>query len=272
LIKPPSIARIQQKLETLPKLSEFMNIRVGVQTGNNKVFIVSKSHIPKGEEAIFIPYLSDREMEVYTTPQKVSQYLFYPYFEEKLLEEDELRNKYPKTWKYLLSDKEQLESRAALKKNNTLWWQLDRPRCDYLLQPKIISPHLSIMPRFSLDFEGKFAVIRSPIIYPKDRQIESDLLRYFVAVLNSSICYRYISEYSHKYGSGYSMLEPKTLLKTPIPDPTKVSSFDMSQLLRLVDQRFLASGKEAIQLEIEIDKAVSKLYGFTEEDCSIYGV
>jgi hypothetical protein len=46
----------------------------------------------------------------------------------------------------------------------------------------------------------------------------------------------------------------------------------MSQLLRLVDQRFLASGKEAIQLEIEIDKAVSKLYGFTEEDCSIYGV
>jgi len=54
--------------------------------------------------------------------------------------------------------------------------------------------------------------------------------------------------------------------------PTKVSSFDMSQLLRLVDQRFLASGKEAIQLEIEIDKAVSKLYGFTEEDCSIYGV
>jgi hypothetical protein len=258
LIKPPSIARIQQKLETLPKLSEFMNIRVGVQTGNNKVFIVSKSHIPKGEEAIFIPYLSDREMEVYTTPQKVSQYLFYPYFEEKLLEEDEIRNKYPKTWKYLLLHQEMLESRYAVKKENKSWWQLDSPRCDYLLRPKIISPHLSI--------------IRSPIIYPKDRQLESDLLRYFVAILNSSICYRYISEHSHKYGSGYSMLEPKTLLKTPVPDPTKVSSFDMSQLLRLVDQRFLASGKEAIQLEIEIDKAVSKLYGFTEEDCSIYGV
>ncbi|MBD2599866.1 MULTISPECIES: Eco57I restriction-modification methylase domain-containing protein [Microcystis] len=272
LIKPPSIARIQQKLETLPKLSEFMNIRVGVQTGNNKVFIVSKSHIPKGEEAIFIPYLSDREMEVYTTPQKVSQYLFYPYFEEKLLEEDEIRNKYPKTWKYLLLHQEMLESRYAVKKENKSWWQLDSPRCDYLLRPKIISPHLSIMPRFSLDIEGKFAVIRSPIIYPKDRQLESDLLRYFVAILNSSICYRYISEHSHKYGSGYSMLEPKTLLKTPVPDPTKVSSFDMSQLLRLVDQRFLASGKEAIQLEIEIDKAVSKLYGFTEEDCSIYGV
>jgi hypothetical protein len=211
-------------------------------------------------------------MEVYTTPQKVSQYLFYPYFEEKLLEEDEIRNKYPKTWKYLLLHQEMLESRYAVKKENKSWWQLDSPRCDYLLRPKIISPHLSIMPRFSLDIEGKFAVIRSPIIYPKDRQLESDLLRYFVAILNSSICYRYISEHSHKYGSGYSMLEPKTLLKTPVPDPTKVSSFDMSQLLRLVDQRFLASGKEAIQLEIEIDKAVSKLYGFTEEDCSIYGV
>lgn len=85
VIKPPSIARIQQKLETLPKLSKFMNIGQGVATGNNKVFIMPKSHIPRGEEDIFIPYLSDREMEVYTTPQKVSQYLFYPYMEEAIL-------------------------------------------------------------------------------------------------------------------------------------------------------------------------------------------
>ncbi|MFM7578089.1 MAG: hypothetical protein ACKO5Q_14265, partial [Microcystaceae cyanobacterium] len=100
-----------------------------------------------------------------------------------------------------------------------------------------------------------FAVVRSPVIYPKEHRIESDLLerpvenellRYFVAILNSSVCYRYVSEHSHKYGSGYSMLEPKTLLKTPVPDPTKISSSEMSQLLRLVDKRFLSSGNEAI--------------------------
>jgi len=286
LLQPPSIARIQNKLESLPKISDFMKIGVGVQTGNNKVFIIPKALVPKGEMDIFIPYLSDREMKSYNTPQQVEKYLFYPYVENHLLEENEIRATYPKTWKYLSQFKNELESRAALKKNNELWWQLDRPRLECIQLPKIISPHLSIMPRFSLDIDGKFAVVRSPVIYPKERQIEIDsdcesdlldrpveneLLRYFVAILNSSICYRYISEHSHKYGSGYSMLEPKTLLKTPVPDPTKISSSEMSQLLRLVDKRFLSSGNEAIQLEIEIDRAVSKLYGFTDEECSIYG-
>ena len=280
LLQPPSITRIQNKLESLPKISDFMRIGVGVQTGNNKVFIIPKSLVPKGEMNIFIPYLSDREMKSYNTTNQVEKYLFYPYIENKLLEENEIRAKYPKTWKYLLKYKNELESRAALK-NNELWWQLDRPRLEFIRLPKIISPHLSIVPRFCLDTEGKFAVVRSPVIYPKERRVESDLLerpvenellRYFVAILNSSVCYRYVSEHSHKYGSGYSMLEPKTLLKTPVPDPTKISSSEMSQLLRLVDKRLLSSGNEAIQLEIEIDQAVSKLYGFTNEECSIYGV
>ena len=65
VIKPPSIARIQQKLETLPKLSEFMNIGQGVATGHNKVFIMPKSHIPKGEEAISLTRRSPRALPRY---------------------------------------------------------------------------------------------------------------------------------------------------------------------------------------------------------------
>ena len=210
-------------------------------------------------------------MRAYATPQEVEKYIFYPYIDKQLLDERDLKSEYPQTWQYLLPYREKLESRYSVKKNKKIWWELDSPRYDYLLQPKIISPHLSIVPRFSFDVKGEFAVVRSLVIYPKKREIENDLLRYFIALLNSSICYRYISKNSDKYGSSYTMLEPKTLLKTPVPDPTTVSSSEMSQLLRLVDKRFLSSGNEAIQLEIEIDHAVSKLYGFTDEECSIYG-
>ncbi|MBD1869441.1 hypothetical protein H6F95_19470 [Cyanobacteria bacterium FACHB-471] len=272
IIQHPSLASIQRKLEALPTIGEFMNIRVGLQTGNNKIFIVSQRQIPKGEEAIFIPFLSDREMESYTVPNEVESYLFYPYVEGKRLDENELRKSYPRTWEYLSLHKEKLQTRAAVKKNQILWWELERPRSEYLLQPKIVSPHLAIMPRFSIDNEGKLSVVRSPIIYPKERNVESDLLRYFAAVLNSSICYRYIAEHSHRYGSGYSMLEPKSLLKTPVPDPTKVAPSVMNSLLLLVDKRLLASGLEILRIENEIDELVADLYGFTEQERSMYGV
>jgi hypothetical protein len=271
ILQPPSITSIEEKLDALPRMSDFMRVQVGVKTGNNKVFIISEREIPQGEEEIFIPFLSDREMESYTTPQKVKEYLFYPYFEGARIEESELKIKYPQTWNYLLQYKNKLESRASLKNRNKPWWDLDRARADDLIQPKIVSPHLAVMPRFSLDNDGKFAVVRSPIIFPKNRNIEHDLLRYFVAVLNSSICYRYITEHSHKYGSGYSMLEPKTLLKTPIPDPTKIQPYIMQQLLVLIDKRFLASGNEIIELEIEINKIVTDIYGLNEHERSIYG-
>ena len=271
IIQPPTTANIQAKLKSLPLIGEFMRIQVGVQTGNKKVFIMPKSRIPKGEENVFVPLLSVREMTSYSTPQRVKEYLFYPYSDGEILDENELKDKYPKTWEYLLQHKSKLESRAALKNSNKPWWDLDRPRIDYLMQPKIVSPHLAVMPRFAIDIEGKFAVDRSPVIYPKDRNLENDLLRYFVAILNSSICYRYIGKHSHKYRSGYSMLEPKSLLKTPVPDPTKVPSSTMYNLLLLVDKRLLASGSEIVDIEIEIDHIVADLYGFSEEELAIYG-
>ncbi|WP_409878024.1 Eco57I restriction-modification methylase domain-containing protein [Dendronalium sp. ChiSLP03b] len=272
VLLPPSLSAIQRKLEALPKIGDFTHIRVGLQTGNNKVFIIPDSKLPKNEREIFIPLLSDREMESYCVPEKVSTYLFYPYIDGHRLEEDDIKNKFPKTWDYLLKHKNKLESRASARKKQILWWELERPRFEYLTRPKIVSPHLAIMPRFSLDREGKYAVIRSPIIYLKQQNAEYDLLRYFTAILNSTICYNYIAEHSHKYGSGYSMLEPKSMMKTPVPDPTKVSTSIMHRLLLLVDKRLLASGPDIIKLEIEIDEIVSDLYGFNAEERSIYGI
>ena len=271
VIQPPSLTSIQNKLEALPTIGEFMHIRVGVQTGRNKVFLVPKSEVPKGEEEIFIPFLADREMESYTVSEEVRSYLFYPYVEGRRLDESSLNSRYPKTWDYLSQHKSKLETRASVRKNQILWWELERPRFEYMQQPKIISPHLAIMPRFSIDSEGQFAVIRAPVIFPKERNVEGDLLRYFTAILNSSTCYRYIVEHSHRYGSGYSMLEPKSLLKTPVPDPTKVSPSVMKTLLLLVEKRLVSTGSEAINIEAELNDVVANLYGFNERESSVYG-
>jgi len=97
-----------------------------------------------------------------------------------------LSSSFPRTWAYLQSHKGQLEQRPPVKTGRLPWWQPERPRFDYLLRPKIVSPHLVVVPRFSLDQAGEYAITRSPLLYPKGKSVEQDLLRFFLAVLNST--------------------------------------------------------------------------------------
>src|SRR5262249_8623319 len=156
-----------------------------------------------------------------------------PFIDNIKVTQEQLRAQFPETWAYLLSKKELLETRKSVKNNTVAWWEPERPRLpEHLMRPKIVSPHLVLVPRFTLDREGEYAISHSPLLYPKERErgIEDDLLRFFLAVLNSSICFWYIKTHSHKYQSGYVMLESKTLYKTPVPNPTAIPSGVMRNL------------------------------------------
>lgn len=272
----PSEEAVRRKLELSPTLDSFLEIRQGFISGRDKVFIVGAEDLPKREKKIFAPFLPDREMLPYTVPEKTSRYVFYPFIDRRRVEEVELREKFPQTWEYLLAHKPELESRPPVRRKQLLWWQPERPRLPQnMIRPKIISPHLVVMPRFSLDLKGKYAISRAPLLYPREVLVEgeaqevgveNDLLRYFVAVLNSSVCYRYIAEQSTRYGSGYVMLEPRTLAKTPVPDPTQVPPVTMRRLLSLVDKRLVTTGTDIIGIEKELDEIVSGLYGLSPEE------
>jgi hypothetical protein len=133
-----------------------------------------------------------------------------------------------------------------------------------MMRPKIVSPHLVVVPRFSLDAKGKYGISHSPLMYPKGEGAERDLLLYFLAILNSTACYWHISNHSHVYQNGYAMLEVKTLNTTPVPDPSKVSTSTMRHLLDVTNRRLQITGPETSILETEIDELVSELYGLTQ--------
>lgn len=146
-----------------------------------------------------------------------------------------------------------------------------RPRSPELIfRPKIVSPHLVLIPRFSLDLDGRYAISRACYIYPKDIEVEKDLLLYLVAVLNSPICHWYVSTHSHRYRHSYTMLEPKTLKTVPVPNPANVSSSLVERLLSLVKRRLRDSA--ATSLESEIDNIVAELYCLTSEDQQAIGI
>ena len=273
ITSPPALTNVNRKLQELPRIEKFMHIRQGFVTAADPVLIISTERMKDLDADMFVPYLSDRDMQVFTVPDKSTRYVFYPFIEGEKIQEEELRRKFKKTWAYLENHRTELEKRQSVIKGRYPWWQPEAPRSpDKLMRPKIITPHIVLSPRFALDLEGIYAVSRSPLLYPKQIEIEEDLLRFFAAVLNSTVCFRYITDHAHKYRSGYSVLEVATLRNTPVPDPTNIPASAMRQLLSLVDERMVASGREIIDIEKQIDEAVLDLYGLSAAERQALGL
>ena len=272
-ISPPTEAAIERKLSSLSKLSDFMEVKEGFVSGADNVFIVSQEDIPANDEVLFVHFLPDREMESYTVPATTRRFFFYPYINGRKISEDELRNDFPNTWNYLNQHKKSLQARGAVSNTNALWWMPTRPRQpENMLRPKIVSPHLVLLPRFSLDKEGRYSISHSPMMYPKKTGAEDDLLHFFVALLNSTPCFWYISTHSHKYQRGYVMLEPKTLKTTPVPDPAKIGATQLKRFLDLVDRRLAATDNLQDEVEKEIDTMAADFYGLTTHERQALGM
>ena len=136
-----------------------------------------------------------------------------------------------------------------------------------MFRPKIVAPHLVLIPRFSLDRDGKYAVSHTSYLYPKVVGVEEDLLYFLAAVLNSPVCHWYISAHSHRVSRGYIMLEPKTLKPVPIPDLATIPSPQLEYLVSLVKQRI--DTPDGVNVEGEIDEIIAGFYGLSVEEQQI---
>jgi len=271
IILPEIESNIQNRLASMPKLDDYVYVREGMITGADKIFIIDAKSVPHGEGKVFIPLLPDRAMMRYLVPKKTDRSVFYPFVDGRRISLEELQDQFRKTYDYLSYHRKELEGRRPVERGALEWWLPIWPRLpEHLLRPKIISPHLILLPKFSVDEEGKYAVSRSPLLYPKERVVETDLLRSLVGILNSSICHWFISTHSHKYSRGYLMLEPKTLKLVPVPDLARIPVKTMRELLDLVGRR-LANPEDAVA-EKEIDKIVLDVYGLSVQERRSLGI
>jgi len=267
-ILPPIESNTRRKFGRLPALKEFLEVRLGFISGADDIFLISTPEIPKGERRVYVPYLSDREMELYTTPTRTQRSFFYPYERGRKLDEGEIKSRFRGTWEYLQAHRAKLRDRPAVRRGQVAWWMPERPREPrHLLRPKITTPHLVLVPRFAIDQDGKYAVSHSPFLFPIESGVEEDMLHFFLAVLNSTACFWHITTHSHSYQRGYARLEAATLSQTPVPDPSKVGSSTMRLILRLVEKRLTCThGEAARALERELDGLVAGLYGLTADE------
>lgn len=261
----PSETSLKTRLQRLPTLDKFLTVREGFVTGADDVFIRRTKDIPKEELAVYAPFLPDRAMERYATPKATGQSVFYPFIGDEKVTGDYVRQHFPETWKHLRENSQQLTKRKAVLAGKLAWWLPERPRSPAnMIRPKLVSPHLILVPRFSLDEQGGYAVSHSPLMYPTNPGDELSLLRFFLAVLNSSIGHWQIANLSHKYSRGYAMLETKTLNKIRVPDPASVPPTQMKRIQQLVGR--LQDDNAWSKGEAELDVLVASLYGFSQAE------
>jgi hypothetical protein len=273
-IVPPVTANILKKFAHLSTLGAVAALHQGIVTGADDVFILDASEIPAGEEDAYIPLLADRDMEPFTVPAKTRLSVFYPYAGNQLLDERALKSRFPGTFAYLRSHKAALQARTAVTIKGVPWWRPSWPRDPKnLLRPKILTPHIVLAPRFSLDSEGRLGVTRSPVVLAKPGQAaEKDHLLFLLAILNSSACFWHIALTSHQYRGGYSRLEVSTLKSIAVPDPSTIERARMRLILRLATQRLTASGSTALGLEEELDNEIADAYGLSPEERKVIGL
>lgn len=279
ILRPPAEEGLLSDLAEYPTIAEFLDVKQGYVSGADSVFLRSRSDILEGETRIYVPLVPDREIGRYDVLDGSDMVAFYPYPNGTLVGEPQIRSDFPETWAYLNRHKDELQGRSQVEKGNLPWWKPERPRPPRnLLRPKLVSPHLVLSPRFGIDLEGVVAVTRSPMLMAKRSVLktvpipEQDLLKYFLAVFNSSVCFWYVTAHSHSYDRGYSLLEPKTLVSTPVPDPAQLRPTELKKIIGLVNRRLAERGPSGSALEDEIDWTVADLYSLSASDRELLGI
>ena len=276
----PTESNLEIKLSKYKKLDNFFDIRTGFASGAIEAFIIPKSKIPKNENDIFIPYLSDREMAKFSILEDSQEYFFYPYLKDgSKIDELILKEKFPNTYKRLYQFYNTLSQRSEVRNGRMEWWEPNRPRKpDFMLVPKLLTPHLVFAPKFSLDIIGKYAISRSPfLVLKKDSDLVSignDFMFFMLGILNSSICTWYLLNHTSRYQNGFMMIEPSSLKQIPVIDPRSLSRPAFLKYVTLVKERFIYSDEKSsfgkmMELEKEIDRMTFDFYSLSKEENNI---
>jgi methylase of polypeptide subunit release factors len=262
---------LRRAIEAHPRLDQFAEVRQGVVTGLDEVFIRQSRSCPKDERAVWRPLLPDREMIRFGIPSRQTTAVFMPFSNDgERLSERELRNHYPQTWEYLKGFKDRLQKRPAVTKNQRQWWEPERPRSPgKLFVPKLVTPHLVLLPRFGIDRDGKYAVSHSPYLVPKSDGGPS-LLKVICAVANSAVGHWQLASSSHKYSRGYLMLEVKTLRDFHMPDPATLPSRLTRKIVQMVDR--LVDYPDDSKAMLELDNVVCEAYGLSPTLKAVVGI
>lgn len=159
---------IDKNIETIgKKLGDICQISVGITTLSDKLYIFEIENIDdkfiyilskikgkvKIEKAILKPVIKASVLK--SGNDEIKEYIIFPYEKinnkHKIIKESDLKEKYPLTYDYLLSVKDELDKRDGGKENKVYWYAFGRSQgLDTSFGKKILFSPINLKPNFIL--------------------------------------------------------------------------------------------------------------------------
>jgi len=165
--------------------------------------------------------------------------LIFPYQkindQYKIIEEKELKDKYPLCWQYFKEHENQLKNRKSL--NNSTWYAYSAPRSleNYGIV-KLLIQGFSINSTVSVDETEN--IFFGPDIYGLPIKDEhQQFTKFILAILNSNITNFFIRQVGVIHGSGYYKYEDRFIKNLPIKLPETADEKKIAnQIIKKVDE------------------------------------
>ena len=241
------------------------------------------------ESGLISLFLKGREIKQYRTLSS-DKVVIVPYIVDKsrvsFVSETEMQLLFPRTFEYLLENKEYLSSREKGKMNNSNWYGYVYPKnIELMKSSKILVPDIADRASFAIDEIGEYAFTSGYGIIFKNTVKESS--KYILGLLNSKVLNFYLRNVSTQLRGGFFRYFTQFIEQLPI----RTINFDVKSdknkhdhMVFLVEQIMSLhnklkvinspNGKKMIQKQIEvtdrqIDQLVYQLYEITDEEILI---
>ncbi len=202
-------------------------IRTGIATLKDAAFMVE--HDENGyyknigsdkfyiEDGLVKPIYKIPDLKLYDTIKEAERYIIFPYVKTQqgymLISEDEFSNKYPLTYKALLSCKDELDARDKGRSNTQGWYAYGRTQGLNKYGRKLLFPTFSNHPKF-MYVENEDALFCNGYGVFENDQYELGLLS---KILNSVVMRYYVSNTSYSIEGGYYCYQKKYIERFSIP-------------------------------------------------------
>lgn len=207
------------------RLIDIADIFVGLQTSCDEVYILESHEVTDEfvsiesdgrtwqlERSVLRPCLNDVQVTPFIQPMP-NRWMIFPYFigadgRVHLLQPDAFRDRYPNTFEYLETKKEQLVSRKVSGgiASEKQWYQFGRTQSlANFTGPKIILPVLSLEPRYAPDYEDIVVTGGGNGPYYLVRPINQDAfpLEALLAILNHPLSEAVVRSNTSVFRGGY---------------------------------------------------------------------
>ncbi len=274
----------------------------GLKTSADKIYIlqfkgetarrysVYSTHLDQElelEKDLLKPLIKGGEMKPFVA-EPWNRLILFPYQVEgeevRLISKQTLKDRFTKTWEYLLACKSYLEDREGGRMKGHEWYAYIYPKnLTLFAKPKLITPDLARSASFSFDPEGRHYFAGGAAggygILPKD----FGLSKYLLGLLNSRLLDWYVKKTGTRMESGFYSFEARFIKQLPIrpidfnnPAERKlhdnlVALVDVMLILHQRFQKGVGAEKEQLQRQIEktnreIGDLIFTLYAVTEEE------